>query len=113
MINVGRILNKEVSAMCSDNFNSVLMRKSKISLEELDFGVIIKELERQAPTLLSLLNRCLKTKIPRINADLIVVMITGLICKHRRPSCSLIQRLISMILYINMQVTQLNRYIII
>lgn len=70
-----------------------------------DFGAIIdiisilKELHSQAPILLSLLRGCLKTKKRRQNEDVMLGVIAGLICKHRRSSCSLIQRVVSLVLY--------------
>jgi len=85
--------------MCSDKFPSVLRNKSVEGLMALDFSAIIKELNSQAPTLLSLLKSCLKTKTPRSNEDVILVVIAGIIFKHRQPSCSLVQRVISLILY--------------
>lgn len=96
---MGRILNKEVARMCSNKFNSVLKSKTKESLEKFEIDIVIKELACQAPTLLSLLKSCLKTKTLRSNSSLLMVMITGMICKHRSSSCSLLQRMTSLILY--------------
>lgn len=87
--------------MCSDKFPSVLRSKSKEALVKFDFNAIVEELASQAPVLLTLLRSCLKTKTPRLNLneDPIVVMIAAIICKHRRSSCSLVQRMTSLILY--------------
>ena len=84
--------------MCSDKFISVLRCESE-SLIKFDFGVIIQELHSHAPTLVSLLRGCLKTKTPRKNEDVILGVIAALICKNRRSSCSLVQRMMSLVLY--------------
>ncbi len=96
---VSRILNHEVIAMCSDKYYSAVRNKSVESLSSFDAKTIIQELHSHAPTLVILLRACLKTRVPRRNSDLILVAILGIILKHRRSSCSLIQNVISLILY--------------
>lgn len=92
---ISRTLNKEITSMCSDRILSVFRCKTESSVN-FDFGAIIdiisilKELHSQAPILLSLLRGCLKTKKRRQNEDVMLGVIAGLICKHRRSSCSLI-----------------------
>lgn len=93
------ILKKEVAALCSNTFPSVMRCKPKQISVDFGFKSLLKELSCQAPTLLELLKSCLKTKTPRVNVNLIVAMIAALICKHRRSSCSLLQRVISLVLY--------------
>ena len=85
--------------MCSNKFNSILKSKTKQSLEDFEVSNVINELKHKAPTLLSLLKCCLQTKTPRLNVNFIIVVIAGLICKNKRESFSLIQRLTSLILY--------------
>lgn len=108
---IGSILNKEVTAMCSNKFPSVMRCKPKQISVNINFTSIIKELESQAPTLLSIMKSCLKTKTPRGNVSLVVAMITALICKHRRSSCSLLQRVVSLILYAGHSAKQVYLYI--
>lgn len=93
---IGHTVNKEVAVMCSDKFASILRSKP---IENFEFGAVIRELESQALILLSLLKNCLKTRTPMPNCSVIITMIVALICKHRNPSCSLLQRMISLILY--------------
>lgn len=96
---VSCILSREIAGICSDKHHSVVRSKSIEVLSSFDCKEIIDELCSHAPTLLSLLRACLKTKAPRSNEDLILAVISGIILKHRRPSCSLIQQVISLILY--------------
>ncbi len=96
---IGRMLNKEVAALCSLKFDSILRTKCKESMLKFKFGTIIKELQSQAPTLLILLQNCLKTRTPRANRKSTIAMITAMICKHRDSKCSLLHRIVSLIMY--------------
>ncbi len=96
---VSCILSREIAGICSDKHHSVVRSKSIEVLSSFDCKEIIDELCSHAPTLLSLLRDCLKTKAPRSKEDLILAVISGIILKHRRPSYSLIQQVISLILY--------------
>lgn len=102
MIVMGQLLRSEIAAITSDNFKSITREKSRHSVK--DFKHIkcslLNEMERKAPTLLSLLKSCLKTKKPRSNTDAIIFVITSIMCKHRRPSACTFQRIISLILYV-------------
>ena len=94
---VGRVLQSEIANVCSDDFNS----KSKHAIVNFKHTVksINKEMKSTAPTLLLLLKACMKTKKPRANEDEILALIFSMICKHRRPSSCLFQRVISLALY--------------
>ena len=72
---VGCTLTKEVAAMCSKKFNSLLRAKDNESMLKFKFGTVMSELRNQAPTLLTLLQSCMKTRTPRANYQLIIVMI--------------------------------------
>lgn len=96
---IGGVLNKEISALCSKKVQSILKGKSKESFEKFEVNAFVKELKCRAPTLLSILTSCLKTKTPRLNCSVMTTVIVALLCKHRNPSCSLLQRMTSLILY--------------
>ena len=57
------------------------------------------EMKTSAPTMLSILESCTGTKIVKKNKEAIVGFITAIQCKHRRPSASLLQRIVFIILY--------------
>ena len=99
---MGRVLRSEVAAITSDDFSSITRNKSKESVKNFAHIVntIISELKSKAPTLLSILQSCLKTrKRQQENSDAIVTVIASILCKHRRPSACIIQRIISLLLY--------------
>lgn len=95
---LGRELNIEISFLCSDK-SSILYKFSKQSLMNFKFTAVTKELERKTPILYSLLRSCTKTPKPRSNADQVLVLLAGIICKNRKPQFCQVQRMISMILY--------------
>ena len=96
---VGCTLTKEVVAMCSKKFNYILRANNKESMLKFKFGTVMSELRNQAPTLLTLLQSCMKTRTPHANSQLIIVMIAAMICKHRDSKCSLVHRILSVTMY--------------
>lgn len=98
---VGQLLKSEVAGICSDNFHSITRQNDKECVNDFDSvrKTLLSEMKSKAPTLFSLLTACLKTRKPRANTDTIVALIFSIMCKHRRPSACLFQRLISLILY--------------
>ena len=98
---VGRVLQGEIANVCTDDFISISRQKSKKAIVNFKETVksINKEMKSTAPTFLALLKACLKTKKPRANEDEILELIFSMICKHRRPSSCLFQRVISLVLY--------------
>lgn len=95
----GKLIRNEVSNLCSTGSKSVLSQSPRnIS----DFHIVndsLKDIETRAPTLLSLLQGALQTKRPRTNTNCIIVMITSMLCKHRKHSTCLLQRIVSLVLY--------------
>ena len=57
------------------------------------------EMKTRPPTLLSILESCTETRKVRMNKEAIVGLIIAILCKHRRPSASLLQQIVSVILY--------------
>lgn len=87
--------------MCSDSFQSILRLKTNDSVKNFHHIIttIIHEMQRNTPTLLSLLKSCLKTRKPRPNTDVFLAVIMCIICKNRRPAACIIQRVFSLLLY--------------
>lgn len=85
---IGLILQNEIAALCSDKVTSVLRSHTAKSLENFSWEDVIGEMKTRAPTLLSLLEWCTKTRNPRRNTKIIVGFITAILCRHRRPTVS-------------------------
>ena len=94
-------LQREVAGISSDDFNSITQLKSKDSVRDFKTVIrsIVNEMMSKAPTLLSLFRSCLKTKKPKRNTEAMVAVLMSIVCKHRRPSSCIMQRIISLILY--------------
>ena len=96
---VGRSLHSEIANLCSSKVDSILRRKGTQELEVFQWKDIMDEMKTRAPTMLSILETCTETKMVRKNKEAIVGLITAILCKHRRPSASILQRIVSIILY--------------
>ena len=98
---LGQMLQKEVASLCSTKFKSVLAQSPKNIL--VDFSGMVNrficEMEARAPTLLWLLRWTLKTRQARGNTNLIIAIITSMMCKHRKASVCQLQRIVSLVLY--------------
>ena len=97
---IGRILQSEISALCSDDFDSIMRLKTNGSVKDYNhiISTINKELQTKMPTLLSLLQWCFQKKLSS-STDVLIATIVSIMCKHRRPSACIFQRIISLILY--------------
>ena len=96
---IGRIIRKEVAELCSNGAQSILCDKSNDALKSFKWKRLENELAAHSLTLFTILKQC--TKVPRASSQqqAVIGVITAILCKHRRGSASLIQRLISIILY--------------
>lgn len=94
---VCRQIRKELAKMCSDSFVSCL-RKS--TFDSFEFISLINEMEVHASTLLTILKGCfMKKSMVQPSAIPCIGICAAIILKYRRPSMSLVQKLISIILY--------------
>ena len=75
-----------------------------------NFGSVLNELEKKAPTLVSIFRSCTKSLTPRSNCDQVTALLIGVICKHRRPQFCQIQRLVSWILYAGYSSKQVSTF---
>ena len=96
---VGLSLQHEIASLCSDKVDSILLDKSVQALETFSWEVVMEEMKTKAPTLLSILESCTKTRKARKNRKAVIGIIASILCKHRRPTASLLQRLVSLVLY--------------
>ena len=90
---IGQLLKNEVAQICSDKFQSLTRSKEKEHFQDLnDVKKFLRnEMEKKTPVLFSLLTASLRTRIPRMNNDVILIVIFSIICKHRRKVSCLLQ----------------------
>ena len=86
---IGRILQSEIAALCSDDFDSIMRLKTKGSVKDFNhiISTINKDLQTKTPTLLSLLQWCFQKKLSS-NTDVLIATIVSIMCKHRRMHTS-------------------------
>ena len=96
---MGVSLRHEIARLCSDNSTFVLRKKHPNTLKEFSWEGIVNEAKELAPTFTELLLSCTKTRKPRKNQKAIIGLLFAIMCKHRRPALSLIQQVVSLILY--------------
>lgn len=92
-------LRKEIGTMCSDQTNSLLLDQSPDCLLEFKWDQLQSELGMHSPTLNSLLHACFSTRVPRENKAYLVCLCAALMLKNRRPSMSLLHKIVSLILF--------------
>lgn len=105
---IGVILKRELAAMCSDRVGSILKSTDKSDFAEFSWEKIIQELVTNAPTFLSIMSACTHTRRERNNRNNVIGMCAALLLKYRFSKMSLVQRLLSLILYAGHSGTQVN-----
>ena len=96
---VGMLVHNELILLCSDSTNSILRQQSVLQLKEFTWSKLSAELKNKAPTFLTILNECTHTRRPRSNQDAVIGMCAALLLKHRFSKMSLVQKIMSLILY--------------
>ena len=97
---MGASLRHEVAKLCSDDSVFVLRNKHPNMLKSFTWEGILNEAKELAPTLTDLLLLCTKTRKPRKKKQKAIIgVLIAVLCKHRRPTLSLIQQIVSLILY--------------
>lgn len=85
--------------MCAHNVDSILRQTSCESLSNFQWTDLIGELQKYAPTLMTVLKACTKTRRHRRNRNGVIGMCAAMLLKFRYNRMSLVQKLISTILY--------------
>lgn len=96
---IGRIIRSEMTVMCSDKTGSVLRSQSMQDLKNFKWKKLISELEKSAPVFLQLLRSCTQTRKPRENRDSVIGMCAAIVLKNRFAKMSLLQKILSLVLY--------------
>lgn len=97
---VGRIVKHELSKFCSDSYRSILRSEGHSVLKDgFSWELVISEARETMPTLLRIMTRMTETPKKRTNTVAVIGMIIAILAKHRRPQASLVQKVISLLLY--------------
>ena len=98
-LGVGKMIKHEIAKLCSDNVNSLLKSKGKESMGQFPWENLRKEISFHCPTLHKLLYCATTTRVRRPNQDNFVTVLVSMLCKFRSSNMSVLQRMISLLLY--------------
>ena len=93
---LGKEVHKEIRVMASESF---LCSQSNDDLKEFKWDRLHRELSHKAPVLLSILVNATNTRIPRPNSHVVIGICVAILLKHRNHKMSLLQKIISLVLY--------------
>lgn len=96
---IGVMVRNELVAMCSNGTNSILHQQGTSELKEFSWERFLAELEGNAPVFLSILHECTHTRRPQTNQDTVMGMCAAVLLKYRYAKMSLVQRILSLVLY--------------
>ena len=93
------LLRKEIATLCSDRVGSVILGSSADEMCAFSINRFIDEAKKHAPTLLQIVQSLTKSRLTTINQQAITAMILAMICKCKRSKMSLLQKIISLLMY--------------
>lgn len=97
---IGRILHNELRETCLSHNNSSFKDKGTSSLENFNWKDLTNDLKRTAPTLVSLLEICLKKRSgANSHTDRYMVVSCSILLRAYSERSNLVQRLFSVLLY--------------
>lgn len=96
---IGVMIRNEIKRLCSQAANSILSSQSLSDLNDFTWDKLHCELACNAPVLHTILQESTITETPRPNRKAVVGMCASLLLKHRCCKMSLVQKIMSLILY--------------
>ena len=98
---VGRIVRTELQSLCTTKAQSILRSSTPAALRTFLWDKVICESKTLAPNLVQLLKTCLDDRTPtkKSQGDAIIGLLVCILCKYRCPFNSLLQRVVSLVLY--------------
>ena len=90
-------ISKEIKCLCSFKVNSFL-RSSDVT--GFTWDALITQLKSHAPLFLAFMQACMHTKKPRNNHSAVLGVCTAILLKHRCRDMSLLQKILSLVLYV-------------
>jgi hypothetical protein len=96
---VGKILHYEIRRLCCESTNSVIKSKSKDHISIFPWTLLRNEISKYCPTFNALLLKSTATNSKRCNQTHLISVIVCMLCKFRCSDVSLLQRMVSALLY--------------
>ena len=108
----GREIRKDIRHISSSKTPSCLRYSSPEDLCTFTWDKLLTELSTGAPTLLEILRAATRKRIPRSNTIGVICMCAGIILKHHNPTLSLVQKILTVILFAGHVSKQVSRSIV-
>ena len=90
-------ISQEIKCLCSYKVNS-LLRDTDVT--GFTWDAVIAELKSHAPLFLAFMQACMHTRKPRKNYNAVLGVCTAILLKHRCKEMNLVQKVLSLVLYI-------------
>lgn len=100
-----------MKVMCSDATDSILKSTKKADLSTFSWEILWKEMSTHAPTFSSILTECTKTRANKHNRQAIMGICAAILLKHRFSQMSLVQKILSIILFNGCASKSVSQYI--
>lgn len=91
------LVNKEIKCLCSSKVNSFL-RSSDVT--GFSWDAVITQVKSHAPLFFAFMQACMHTMTPRKNHSAVLGMCTAILLKHRCRDMNLVQKVLSLVLYV-------------
>ena len=96
---IGIMIRNEIKKLCSPATNSILSSQDLSDLNHFTWDKLHCELASNAPVLYNILQESTITETTRPNRKAVVGMCVSLLLKHHYSKMSLVQKILSLILY--------------
>lgn len=96
---IGVLIRNELKAMCMDSRCSILRSGSAQDLKNFTWDALLVEAVETAPVLSEILQQCTHTSQLRSNRPAVIGMCLSILLKHRFAKMSLVQKIMTLILY--------------
>ena len=96
---LGSMAHNEIVTLCSDKVNSTMLNPHPDLLSSFTWEELYLEMNNHCPVLTQVINYATRTRQTRANQKAIICFCVAIMCNNRRTSMSLVQQIISVLLY--------------
>ena len=93
---IGKIVQKEIK-LCSNNYHSIIREHSPTALEYFSWRTIILEVMHKAPTLYTIIDKCLMSS--NESSRHLLCVVASVVLKSRNPHMCMVQAMVSILMY--------------
>lgn len=90
-------VNKEIKCLCSSKVNSFLR---SLDVTGFSWDAVITQVKSHAPLFFAFMQACMHTMTPWKNHSAVLGMCTAILLKHRCRDMNLVQKVLSLVLYV-------------